>query len=83
MLLAGCAAPRGAYDAIEVPAPRWRVGDGWVYQRTDLYTKLPAGIMTRNVASVDANGVRLVTHDAAGRILQEVEYESPGIMVSG
>jgi len=82
VLLAGCATPRGAYDATEVPAPRWRAGDVWVYRRTDLYTKLPTGIVTRDVAA-DAPGVRLVTRDAAGRILREAEYESPGIMVSG
>ena len=34
ILASACATPpRGGFDATEVPAPQWRVGDSWTFRR--------------------------------------------------
>jgi len=84
LLLSACATPpRGGFDATEVPAPRWRVGDSWTFRRTDGYNSLPRGVLTRTVESVDRNGIRFVTTNEAGSVLDDALFESPGIEKSG
>ena len=84
LLLSACATPpRGGFDATEVPAPQWRVGDSWTFRRTDGYNSLPRGVLTRTVESVDRNGIRFVTTNEAGGVLDDALFESPGIEKSG
>ena len=84
LLLSACATPpRGGFDATEVPAPRWRVGDSWTFRRSDGYNSLPRGVLTRTVESVDRNGIRFVTTNEAGSVLDDALFESPGIEKSG
>lgn len=84
LLLSACATPpRGGFDATEVPAPQWRVGDSWTFRRTDGYNSLPRGVLTRTVESVDRNGIRFVTTNEAGSVLDDALFESPGIEKSG
>jgi len=84
LLLSACATPpRGGFDATEVPAPQWRVGDSWTFRRTDGYNGVPRGVLTRTVESVDQNGIRFVTQNEAGNVLDDALFESPGIELSG
>lgn len=84
LALTACATPpRGVYDTTEIPVPQWRVGDRWVYRRTDYYTKLPAGILTREVVSIGNEGVHITTRDDGGRQIDDALYSPPGIEVSG
>lgn len=84
LLVSACATPpRGGFDATEVPAPQWRVGDSWTFRRTDGYNGVPRGVLTRTVESVDQNGIRFVTTNEAGSVLDEALFESPGIEISG
>ena len=84
LLLSACATPpRGGFDATEVPAPRWRVGDSWTFRRTDGFNGLPRGVLTRVVESADHNGIRFVTRNEAGNVLDDARFESPGIEISG
>lgn len=84
LLLSACATPpRGSFDATEVPAPQWRVGDSWTFRRTDGYNGVPRGVLTRLVESVDQNGIRFVTTNEAGSVLDDALFESPGIEKSG
>lgn len=85
MMAAGCAGPRslGTYEVAEVPAPSWRVGDRWTYRRTDFYTRLDAGTVTREVVSVAPNGIRIVTRTVDGRLLDDATYSPPGVELSG
>ena len=84
LALAGCATERlGSYELMQVPAPSWRVGDRWTYRRTDFYTKLDAGSVTREVVAVGPAGVRLVTRTVDGRTLDDATYAAPGVEVSG
>lgn len=84
LLVSACATPpRGGFDATEVPAPQWRVGDSWTFRRTDGYNGLPRGVLTRTVESVDRNGIRFVTRNEAGAVLDEALFESPGVELSG
>ena len=84
LLVSACATPpRGGFDATEVPAPRWRVGDSWTFRRTDGYNGLPRGVLTRTVESVDRNGIRFVTRTEAGSVLDDALFESPGVELSG
>ena len=84
LLLSACATPpRGGFDATEVPAPQWRVGDSWTFRRSDGYNSLPRGVLTRTVESVDRNGIRFVTTNEAGGVLDDALFESPGIEKSG
>lgn len=84
LLLSACATPpRGGFEATEVPAPRWRVGDSWTFRRTDGFNGLPRGVLTRTVESVDPNGIRFVTRTETGNVLDEALFESPGIELSG
>ena len=84
LLLSACATPpRGSFDATVVPAPQWRVGDSWTFRRTDGYNGVPRGVLTRLVESVDKNGIRFVTRNEVGSVLDEAQFESPGIEISG
>lgn len=84
LLLSACATPpRGGFDATEVPAPQWRAGDSWTFRRTDGYNGVPRGVLTRTVESVDRNGIRFVTRNEAGSVLDEALFESPGVELSG
>jgi len=86
LALAGCAmrpAPRGVYELTEVPAPTYRVGDRWIYKRTDGYNGLPRGTLTREVRAVEENGIRIVTQDEHGHILDDARYEAPGLQLAG
>lgn len=86
LTVTGCAmrpAPRGVYEPTEVPAPTYRVGDRWVYKRTDGYNGLARGILTREVTAVEANGIRIVTQDETGRVLDDARYEAPGLQLAG
>lgn len=84
LVLSACATPpRGGFDATEVPAPQWRVGDSWTFRRTDGYNGVPRGVLTRSVESVDQNGIGFVTRNEAGSVLDEALFESPGIEISG
>ena len=84
LLLSACATPpRGGFDATEVPAPQWRVGDSWTFRRTDGYNGVPRGVLTRSVESVDRKGIRFVTRNEAGVVLDDALFESPGIEKSG
>ena len=84
LLLSACATPpRGGFDATAVPAPQWREGDSWTFRRTDGYNSVPRGVLTRSVESVDRNGIRFVTTNEAGSVLDEALFESPGIEISG
>lgn len=85
-LLAACAGrgPLGVVESTtEVPAPRWRAGDAWTYKRTDLYTKLDAGTLTREVVASGSEGVRIVTRLADGRVLDDAAFSEPGVETSG
>jgi hypothetical protein len=84
LLLSACAAPpRGGLEATEVPAPQWRVGDSWTFRRTDGFNGVPRGVLTRTVESVDQAGIRFVTRNETGNVLDEALFESPGIELSG
>ena len=84
LLLSACATPpRDGFDATEVQVPRWRVGDSWTFRRTDGYNGVPRGVLTRTVESADQNGIRFVTRNEAGNVLDEALFESPGIEKSG
>ncbi len=84
LIVAGCATrPIGTYDTAEVPAPSWRVGDRWTYARTDFYTKLDAGNVTREVVAAGPSGTRLVTVSWNGRLLDDSTYSSPGVQTAG
>lgn len=83
-MLAGCATPRlGTYEATAVPAPSWRVGDGWTYGRTDFYTRLDAGAVMREVVAVGPSGLRVLTRTLQGQLLDDATYSSSGIEISG
>jgi hypothetical protein len=84
-LLGACAPrPLGVYEPTQVPAPSWRVGDQWVYRRTDAYRGLDAGTITREVVGRGADGVLQVTsRDQAGRLLDDARFTAPGRLVSG
>jgi hypothetical protein len=82
----GACAPRpvGTHDSTEVPAPTWRVGDRWVYRRTDAYRGLDAGTLTREAAARGADGVfQVVTRDQEGRLLDDARFIAPGRLASG
>lgn len=84
LVLAGCATkPVGTYETAEVPAPSWRVGDRWTYARTDFYTKLDAGTVTREVVAAGPKGARVVTLSTNGRLLDDSTYSSAGIQTAG
>lgn len=85
-LLAACGAPamRGTYDLEEVQAPPWRNGQSWTWQRTDSFTKLQAGTITRTIAGREGNVIR-VRESLVGAPgpYGEAAYASPGVMQSG
>ena len=83
--LAACAAqkPMGVAESVEVPVPRWPVGRKWVYRRTDLYTKLAAGVLTREIVGRADAGYHVVTRDEAGRVFDDARYSGPGRLLSG
>ena len=86
LTVAGCAirpTPRGVYELTEVPAPTYRVGDRWTYRRTDGYNGLPRGILTRAVTAVDAGGIRIITQDENGRVIDDARYQAPGLQLAG
>jgi hypothetical protein len=84
LLLPACASPpRGGFEATEVPAPQWQVGDSWTFRRTDGYNNLPRGVLTRTVESADQNGIRIVTRTETGSVLDDALFASPGIELSG
>ncbi len=82
-LLACATPPRGSFDATQVPAPNWRLGDSWTFRRTDGYNRVPRGMLTRSVDSIDGNGIRIVTRHDAGPVLDDAMFASPGIELSG
>jgi hypothetical protein len=84
--LLGACAPRsaGVYETTEVPTPSWRVGDQWVYHRTDTYRGLDAGTLTREVVARSADGVLQVTmRDQDRRLLDDARFNPPGRLLSG
>ncbi len=84
LALAGCATkPLGTYETAEAPAPSWRVGDRWTYARTDYYTRLDAGTVTREVVAAGPSGARVVTLSRNGRLLDDSTYSSDGIQTTG
>jgi len=84
LAVSACATPPlGAFLAAEVPAPAWRAGDRWTYRRTDGYNGLARGILTRIVESADAGGLRFVTRDETGIVLDDARFGSPGLQVAG
>ncbi|HEY9380184.1 MAG TPA: hypothetical protein VIQ01_02955 [Burkholderiales bacterium] len=84
LAVAGCAtAPRGVYEITEIPAPTYHVGDRWTYRRTDGYNSLPRGILTRAVTAVDPSGIRIVTQDENGRVIDDARYKAPGLQLAG
>jgi hypothetical protein len=84
LLLSACATRQGGtYEVAEVPAPSWRVGDRWTYRRTDYYTKLDAGTVTREVTALSPDGIRIATRTLDGRLLDDATYSSPGIETVG
>jgi hypothetical protein len=84
LAVAGCATPpRGVYEVTEIPAPTYHVGDRWTYRRTDGYNSLPRGILTRAVTAVDPSGIRIVTQDENGRVIDDARYKAPGLQLAG
>ncbi len=84
LAVSACATPPlGSPDASSVPAPAWRAGDRWTYRRTDGYNGLARGVLTRTVESADARGIRFVTRNENGIVLDDARFGSPGIQVSG
>jgi hypothetical protein len=84
LALSACATPPlGSPAAIEVPAPRWSVGDSWTFRRTDAYNGLDRGDVTRTVESATERGIRVVTRHAGGAVLEDALFESPGVQISG
>lgn len=84
LVLSGCATkPRGVYEITEVPAPVRRVGQQWVYKRTDGYNGLPRGTLTRKVQSIDSSGMLITIRDERGRALDDAMFNAPGIQLSG
>ncbi len=84
LAVSACATPPlGVFLAAEVPAPAWRSGDRWTYRRTDGYNGVPRGVLTRTVESADAGGIRFVTRDETGIVLDDALFGSPGVQTSG
>lgn len=85
LALGACAAPkpRGAYELTEVPEPMLRPGGRWVYKRTDGYNGLPRGLLTREVLSADAQGIRIRMSNENNAVLDEALFSSPGIQLEG
>lgn len=84
LALSACATPRlGNYEATEVPTPQWRAGDSWTFRRTDGFNGLPRGVVTRTLEAAGDQGMRMVTKDENGRLLDNALFESPGVEISG
>jgi len=84
LAVSACATPPlGAFDASQVPAPAWRAGDRWTYRRTDGYNGLARGVLTRTVESADTGGIRFVTRNETGAVLDDARFGSPGDQASG
>jgi len=84
LALSACAtAPLGSAEATEVPAPVWRTGDNWTLRRTDAYNGLERGVVTRTVESATEKGMRVVTRQASGVVVDDALFESPGVQISG
>lgn len=83
--LAGCATrPLGVPDATQVPPPDWKVGDTWVYRRTDAYTGLDAGSpVTRRVTEAGPNAIHVPVTTAAGTFVSDTVFANPSAMLSG
>lgn len=83
--LVGCAAPKplGTYETTEVSAPAWKPGTTWTFKRTDRFTKLPRGTLTRGVAAAENGRLRLVTSNERQVIIDDAIFTEPGIQISG
>ena len=83
--LAGCAPakPLGVYETTEVPAPAWKPGTRWTYKRTDRFTKLSRGTLTRSVVAVENGRFRLTTLNENGVLLDDAIFTEPGIQIAG
>ena len=85
VLAAGCAPakPLGVYDSTEIGAPAWKVGQNWRFKRTDSYTNLPRGTLTRSVTAAEAGRIRIETINENGVLLDDAIFTEPGIQVAG
>ncbi|MBS1215310.1 MAG: hypothetical protein H6R20_284 [Proteobacteria bacterium] len=83
--LAGCATqPLGVADPTSVPAPNWKIGDEWLYKRTDGYTKLDAGSpVARRVVEAGSAGIRITETTASNTFIDNAVYANPSAMLSG
>jgi hypothetical protein len=66
-----------------VPAPKWSVGDSWVFHRIDGYNGLDRGVLTRTVESATGKGFRVIARQAGGAVSEDALFESPGVQISG
>lgn len=84
-LLGACGAPKmlGTYELTEVPAPSWRSGQSWTWQRTDGYTRLPAGVLTRSVSARTADGLRVQETFANGGAYGDALWGEGGLLLAG
>lgn len=86
LAVVGCASrptPRGVYEITEVEAPVYRVGDRWVYRRTDGYNGLARGTLSYTVMAVGENNLHIEVLDENGRLIDDARYAAPGLQVSG
>lgn len=85
LALGACAAPKplGIYDLAEVPAPNWQAGQRWSWQRTDRYTKLPAGVLVREVAGREGDALRMRETFDNGGAFSDAIWGEPGFLLAG
>lgn len=86
VVLSACAAPRptGTPDATQVAAPAWRPGQTWTWRRTDPYTRLPAGDVTRRIVGREGDAWRVEDSLDAGRSpFDRALYAAPGMLREG
>jgi hypothetical protein len=82
--LSACATkPRGVLESTEVPESALHAAQHWIYRRTDGFNGLPRGILTRQVLSADAQGIRIQTTNENGAILDNALFASPGTQLEG
>ena len=84
LALSACATkPIGVYEASEVAAPAWAPGETWTWARTDAFTKLPAGVLTRRIEARVADEIRVEESFGNGALYSDSLYSTPGILLAG
>lgn len=84
--MSACGAPRpiGTADSTQVPAPTWRPGQTWTWRRTDSYTRLPAGEITRRVVGREGEAWRVEESLDGGRLpFDRALFAAPGVLSEG